>query len=655
MYRLAVFFLRSWLTLLEKINGPQDLKQFGIKDLKRLSDEIRQRIIRVVAQTGGHLASNLGVVELTVALHKVFDSPRDALIWDVSHQCYAHKILTGRNDRFETLRQKDGLAGFTKHEESVHDWFDAGHASTSISSSLGLLVGRRLHNEDGKVIAVIGDGALTGGMALEALSHAGQLSKDLVIILNDNQMSINGNTEALYRYLSRLTMTAHYQTFRYNFDRIAEKIPFIGKHFMNLIFRLKRAVKGLVFPSNFFSDLGFEYVGPLNGHNLEQMITVFKRIKKLCRPVVVHLVTQKGRGYAPAENDPVSYHGVAPASSSKRPVTFTDVFASAIVRRAQEDERVVAVTAAMTDGTGLTEFRRRFPDRFFDVGIAEQHAVTFAGGLARSGLKPVAAIYSTFIQRAVDQLIHDIALQNLPVVCMLDRSGPVPGDGETHQGIFDISLLRPVPNVSLLAPASQKELELCFDWALEQNAPVVIRYPKAPCPGEQAEFAQSVRSGRGVLLKKPAERDSAAGGTTTSAASDGNASDGVVGGAADILLVCTGGIFPETLEAARELQKEGKSADIYNLRFLKPLDKEYFLSIAAQYERVLFVEDGIRIGGIGTYLESLLDRYVDGKKTGVSGFPDRFLAQGNRSQILRDAHLDGASLARKALKLWDAL
>ena len=510
---------------------------------------------------------------------------------------------------------------------------------------MGLLVGRRLHNEDGKVIAVIGDGALTGGMALEALSHAGQLSKDLVIILNDNQMSINGNTGALSRYLSRLTMTAHYQTFRYNFDRIAEKIPFIGKHFMNLIFRLKRAVKGLVFPSNFFSDLGFEYVGPLNGHNLEQMIAVFKRIQKLRRPVVVHLVTQKGRGYAPAENDPVSYHGVAPASSSKRPVTFTDVFASEVVRRAQEDERVVAVTAAMTDGTGLTEFRRRFPDRFFDVGIAEQHA---AGGLARSGLKPVAAIYSTFIQRAVDQLIHDIALQNLPVVCMLDRSGPVPGDGETHQGIFDISLLRPVPNVSLLAPASQKELELCFSWALEHNAPVVIRYPKAPCPAEQAEFAQGVRSGRGVLLKKPAERDPAAGGFPGQSA--GNDS-----GAADILLVCTGGIFPETLEAARELQKEGKSADIYNLRFLKPLDKEYFLSVAVQYDRVLFVEDGIRIGGIGTYLESLLDRYADGKKTGVSGFPDRFLAQGNRSQILRDAHLDGASLARKALKLWDSV
>ena len=298
----------------------------------------------------------------------MFDSPRDALIWDVSHQCYAHKILTGRNGRFETLRQKDGLAGFTKHEESVHDWFDAGHASTSISSALGLLVGRRLRREDGKVIAVIGDGALTGGMALEALSHAGQLSKDLVIILNDNQMSINGNTGALSRYLSRLTTTAQYQTFRYNFDRIAEKIPFIGKRFMNLVFRLKRAVKGLIFPSNFFSDLGFEYVGPLNGHNLEQMIAVFKRIQKLHRPVVVHLVTQKGRGYAPAENDPVTYHGVAPASSSKRPVNFTDVFASAIVRRAQEDERVVAVTAAMTDGTGLTEFRRRFPDRFFDVG-----------------------------------------------------------------------------------------------------------------------------------------------------------------------------------------------------------------------------------------------------------------------------------------------
>lgn len=585
----------------------------------------------------------MGVVDFTIALHKVFDSPSDAFIWDVSHQCYAHKILTGRNDRFDTLRQKDGLAGFTKREESPHDWFDAGHASTSISSALGLLIGRRLKKEGGKVIAVIGDGALTGGMAMEALSHAGQLAEDLVIVLNDNQMSINGNTGAFSRYLSRLTMTAPYQTFRYNFDRLVEKIPLIGKPFMNIVFRLKRAVKGLVFPSNFFSDLGFEYVGPLNGHHIEQMITVFKRIKKLRRPVVVHLITQKGKGYAPAENDPVSYHGFSPKTSKKVPrPSFTEVFSRVLVSAAEKDERITAITAAMTDGTGLAEFERRFPSRFFDAGIAEQHAVTFAGGLARAGLKPVTAIYSTFIQRAVDQLIHDIALQKGAGLFMLDRSGAVPGDGETHQGIFDISLLRPVPDISLLAPASEKELELCFNWALVQTCPVVIRYPKSLCPAEHREFAFPVDTGRGVLLKNPAAKKG------FSADSDSEKAD-----CDKILLVCTGGIFPEVLEAARELHKCGKSADIYNLRFLKPLDKAYFLSVAASYKRVLFIEDGIRIGGIGTYLESLLDRYSDGKKTGVSGFPNRFLAQGNREEILKDAHLDGSSLAYKALKMWD--
>ena len=638
MLPAAVFFLARYLkpaftrrcfTLLEKISGPQDLKHLSIEELKRLSQEIRCRIIDVVTRTGGHLASNLGVVELTVALHAVFDSPSDALIWDVSHQCYAHKLLTGRFERFDTLRQKDGLSGFTKHAESDHDWFDAGHASTSISSALGLLVGRRLLDCEGKVIAVIGDGALTGGMAMEALSHAGQLAKDAVVILNDNQMSINDNTGALSRYLSRLTATAEYQTFRFNFDRLAKKIPFIGKAFINLIVRIKRAVKGFVFHNNFFSDLGFEYVGPLNGHDIEQMIGVFRKVKKINRPVVIHLITKKGKGYAPAEQNPALYHGVnAGGAKAERP-TFTAVFAEAIVRAAKKDKRIVAVTAAMTDGTGLTEFEKCFPERFFDVGIAEQHAVTFAGGLARAGLKPVVAIYSTFIQRAVDQLIHDIALQNIPAVFMLDRSGPVPDDGETHQGVFDISLLRPVPNVSLLAPATQRELELCFEWALAQKTPTVIRYSKGECPEQTDSCSQSVCTGRGVLL------------------TDGAAAKNKV------LLVCTGGIFSETKQAADELKKYGKSADIYNLRFLKPLDKDWFLSVAAPYERVLFIEDGIRIGGIGTYLESLLDRRLPGKKTGVSGFPDRFFAQGSRNQILCDAHLDGVSLAQKALRLWE--
>lgn len=624
------------MTLLEHISNPDDLKKLSINKLKPLATEVRERIIQIVQNNGGHLSSNLGIVDVTIALHYVFESPKDAMVWDVSHQCYAHKIITGRNKEFSTLRQKNGLSGFTKCLESEHDWFDTGHASTAISSALGLLTGRKLLGQKGKVIAIVGDGALTGGMAMEAISHAGQISKNLIVILNDNQMSISGNTGALSRYLSRLTTTTQYQSFRYNFDRIAEKIPLIGKPLMNIVFRLKRAIKGLVFTNNLFSDLGFDYVGPLNGHNINELIRVFTQIKKVKRPVVVHLLTQKGRGFAPAEKDPITYHGVAPKSpqSLKTPtITFTEVFSNKIVELAKKDTSIAAITAAMTSGTGLSHFARLFPNRFYDVGIAEGHAVTFAGGLSRAGIKPIVAIYSTFIQRSVDQLIHDIAIQNIPAVFVLDRAGPVPADGETHQGIFDISLLRPIPNISLFAPASQIELEQCLDWAVLQTMPVIIRYPKNYCPIEKKEFSLPIETGRGVLIK-----------------SDTKLAKKSI---ADILFVCTGGIFPEVLDAVSELQTHGKTADIYNLRFLKPLEKEYFLSIVAPYDRILFVEDAIRIGGIGTYLESLLNRRLPGKKTEVTGFPDRFLSQGNRQEILEDAHLNGIYLAKKALQMWD--
>ncbi len=612
----------------------EDLKQIPVQKLSLLATEIRERIIDIVCENGGHLSSNLGIVDATIALHYVFNSPHDAFVWDVSHQSYAHKILSGRNELFSTLRQKDGLSGFTKFSESEHDWFDSGHASTAISSALGLIAGRKLVGHSGKVIAILGDGALTGGMSFEALSHAGQIPNDLLVILNDNQMSINGNTGSISRYLSRLTTTIQYQSFKYHFDRLVGKIPIVGRPVTKLIFRTKRAIKGLVFANNIFSDLGFEYVGPLDGHNIKELIQVLKKVKHVDRPVVVHLITKKGKGHPPSEKDPVSFHGVSAKSESKaqkvRP-TFTDVFSSKIVSLANDDEKIVAITAAMTDGTGLTEFAKKFPARFFDVGIAEEHAVTFAGGLARSGLKPIVAIYSTFIQRSVDQLIHDIALQNIPAVFVLDRSGPVPADGETHQGIFDISLLRPIPNISLLAPASQSELENCLQWAILQTTPVIIRYPKTECPIENPRYCERIEVGRGVLIPF-----------------DGNVSD-----VSDMLLVCTGGIIPEVLGAVDELKKSGKTADVYNLRFLKPLDKTHFLSVAKKYKRIFFVEDGIRIGGIGTYLESLLDRNFNDKITMVSGFPDKFLPQGTRSEILYDAHLTGDLLAKKALRMWE--
>ena len=469
-------------------------------------------------------------------------------------------------------------------------------------------------------------------MAFEALSHAGQIPNDLIVLLNDNQMSINGNTGSISRYLSKLTTTAEYQTFRRTVDKVIDKIPLIGKTTTKIIFRAKRAIKGLVFTNNIFSDLGFEYTGPLNGHSIPELIKVFEKAKKLEKPIVLHIITKKGKGYKPAEDDPVSFHGVAPADQKKETnPTFTKVFGSKILELAKKNEKIVAITAAMTDGTGLSDFAKQFPHRFFDVGIAEEHAVTFAGGLARSGMKPIVAIYSTFIQRSVDQLIHDIALQNIPAIFVLDRSGPVPADGETHQGIFDISLLRPIPNVYLLTPASQKELELCLEWATTQEKSVVIRYPKAECPQELPQYAEPIQIGQGVLIPhaKSAQKKAA------------------------MLFVCTGGIIDEVQNAQEKLEKEHIISDIYNLRFLKPLDKNHFLETAKNYDKIFFVEDGIRIGGIGTYLESLLERSFESKATLVSGFPDKFLPQGSRKEILHEAHLTGEFLAKKALRLWD--
>lgn len=644
---------------LDDIKSPSDIKNLSQNELKQLAADIRSRIISVVAENGGHLASNLGVVELTIALHRVFNSPEDAIVWDVSHQAYTHKILTGRNAELDSLRQHGGLSGFTRHEESEHDWFDSGHASASISQALGLATGRAMQGKDGRVIAVIGDGALTGGMAFEALAHAGQISDNLIIIVNDNEMSIEKNTGTISRYLSRLTMTEPYQSIRFSFDSAVGKIPFIGKPFNKLIFRLKRGIKAIFYPSNIFVDFGFEYVGPLDGHNIEELETVLNRVKKLKRPVVIHVKTQKGRGYSPAENDPAAFHGIGPFNISDGKVekydrlSFTEVFSEKIIELAEKHENVVAITASMMKGTGLSRFAHRYPDRFYDVGIAEEHAVTFAGGMAKAGMKPVVAIYSTFMQRAVDQLIHDVSLQNVAPVFVLDRSGAVPDDGETHQGVFDISLLRPVPDVQLITPASAEELKLSLDWAIEQTVPVIIRYPKSSCPAEQSVFSLPFEVGRGVLVHmKDFTLPSEEGGIIIEPPSS---ADVPVPESCDRskkrLYVCTGGIFPEVCAAARCLNNAGIQCDIYNLRFLKPLDKDYFLNIARMYDDIVFVEDGIRIGGIGTYLESLLNRYHVSRNTAVCGFRDTFVPQGKRSEILEDAHLSPSYLARKMLSL----
>ena len=618
--------------LLSKIHSPQNLKNLSQSEIIQLAQEIRKEIINVVGKNGGHLASNLGVVELTLALHRVFESPKDAIIWDVSHQCYTHKLLTDRYKDFQTLRQKDGISGFTNTQESVHDFFINGHSSTSISSALGLLTARELNNDSGKVIAVIGDGALTGGMAYEALSHAGQLCKNLIVVLNDNQMSIDHNTGAVSRYLSRLTMTGGYQTFRYKVDKLIDKIPYIGRPFEKFIFRFKRALKGLFLTNNLFVDLGFEYVGPLDGHNEALLEKVLKKVSHLHRPVVVHVITKKGKGYSPAENNPELFHGIGPFQISDGTVetfdttSFTEAFSQIICQKAQENKDIVAITAAMAKGTGLTSFSIKYPERFFDVGIAEEHAVTFAGGLAKGGKIPVTCIYSTFMQRSVDQMIHDIALQKAHAVFMLDRAGAVPADGVTHQGIFDISLFRPIPDLEILSPVSQNDLKLCFDWAVDKGTCVVIRYPKLSCPTEFPQFSSPVELGRGIFM--PCTEFVIENVTEKQLEAHKN----------KILVVLTGGMYPEAQKAVRSVLLEDGYADMYILRFIKPFDESYFIELAKKYHGVVFVEDGVKIGGICEYLKSILAENGI-LNTKLLGFEDKFFSHGTRDEILEAAGL----------------
>lgn len=605
--------------------------------------EIRKTIIDVVGKNGGHLASNLGVVELTLALHRVFDSPKDAIIWDVSHQCYAHKLLTGRYKEFSSLRKKDGISGFTNTSESPHDFFINGHSSTSISSALGLLTARELSGNNGKVIAVIGDGALTGGMAYEALEHAGQLSKNLIVILNDNQMSIDHNTGSVSRYLSRLTMTAKYQSFRYKVDKLIDKIPYLSRPLEKFIFRFKRSIKGLLLTNNLFVDLGFEYVGPLDGHNEMSLEKVLKRVSRLHRPVVVHVVTKKGRGYSPAENNPELFHGIGPFQISDGTVekfdtlSFTEAFSNIMLEEAEKNPDLVGITAAMAKGTGLSAFSHKYPNRFFDVGIAEEHAVTFAGGLSKGGKIPVVCIYSTFIQRSVDQIFHDISLQKAHAIIMLDRAGAVPNDGVTHQGIYDIALFRPLPELQLLSASSALDLKLIFEWAIEKGRSVVIRYPKLSCPTEIPQFSTPVEFGRGIFIP------------CTEYVIGDISEESLINHKNKILVVATGGMYHEVQKAIRSVLIDNGYADLYLLRFIKPLDETYFLELAKKYYGIVFVEDGVITGGIGQYLSGLLAKQGF-SNTKVLGFEDRYYSHGSRDDILEAAGIDSTHI-EKAIKL----
>jgi len=618
--------------LLPSINSVADIKKLTLRELNALAQEIREIIISTVSCNGGHLSSNLGIVELTIALHRVFNSPTDKIVWDVGHQCYAHKLLTGRFNSFSSLRKKGGIAGFPKRTENPHDAFNTGHASTSISAALGLLAADRIQGGNSRAVAVIGDGALTGGMAYEALSHCGHLGLPLIVILNDNKMSISRNVGGLSKYLSRLSMKTKYQTFRRNFDALAKKIPFVGHAFFDLIVRLKRAVKAVFYIDNFFVDLGFEYVGPISGHNIQSLIGILEDVRKLNRPVVIHLITRKGKGYGHAEDDPDSYHGVGSLSVNgeikqvnKNTKSFTESFASCLLETAKKDNRIAAVTAAMKTGTGLSTFAHAFPNRFYDVGIAEEHAVTFAAALASRGLRPVVAVYSTFIQRAVDQALHDAAIQKLPVIFALDRSGFVTADGETHQGLFDIALFRSAPNMTLLCPASDNEMKLMLDYGINlETGPVIIRYPKALCPEESEAFSKPLERGRGVLVSHNAN--------------------------AQVCLAFTGSLYNEAVFASSLLKEQGIEADLYNLRFLKPVDEDYLSNLMNKYKLVAFIEEGMKEGGFGEYAETIALRRSCTAKIAViaveSAFYEEDRALGTREELLAENGLDGKGIAK---------
>lgn len=609
------------MSLLDRISEPSDLKGLSISELRGLAEEIRQTIIETVQRNGGHLASNLGVVELTIALHRVFRSPTDAIVWDVGHQCYPHKILTGRAASFGTLRRKGGISGFPKRQESEHDTFDTGHSSTAISSALGLLQARMRTGQEGRVIAVVGDGALTSGLAMEGLSNAGQLGLPLILILNDNRMSISRSVGSISRYLSKLSASVRYQSFRSHVDAKVLRIPRVGRVLFTAINRMKRAVKAIFFKENLFVDYGFEYFGPLDGHNLAALIDAFNHVRDLKRPVVVHVVTKKGKGLEKAEEDPESFHGLGPAcpdipgpGTTSHGESFTSYFAENLIRLAKRDSRVVAVTAAMGTGTGLSKLAERMPQRVFDVGIAEQHAVAFAAGLAQGGLRPVVAIYSTFMQRALDQVFQEVALAKLPVLFALDRAGAVGEDGETHQGIYDLAIFKSMPNLVLFAPADGDELSAFMDFALNLDVPCMMRYPKAfsACPERQGSV--TLKLGRGSFMRRREE--------------------------ARVLVLAVGPLVYTAARVSDTFEWTGVSVDVYNVRFVAPIDEAYLSALCSRYEGIVILEDGVKSGGFGESVAAILAARGVHAKIISCGFGRIPLGQASRAELLTQAGLD---------------
>lgn len=624
--------------ILDKINQANDIKKISPSDYKLLADEIRDFLIKNISKTGGHLASNLGIVELTMALHLCMDFPNDKLIWDVGHQAYTHKLFTGRKDKFNTLRTYEGLSGFPKRKESDCDAFDTGHSSTSISAAMGVVKARDLTGGNYKVTAVIGDGALSGGMAFEALNNAARLKSNLVIVLNDNKMSISENVGGMANYLGKIRTDSNYHNFKNGVEKALNRVPGVGSAIMDKLRKSKDSIKRLIIPGMLFEDMGLTYIGPIDGHDINQLIMAFQSASKVKEAVLVHVITKKGKGYKPAEQNPSKFHAVEAFNVTtgenkavKHGTTYTEVFSETILELAKDNDKLVAISAAMPSGTGLTKFMNQYPDRFFDVGIAEAHAVTFAAGLASGGMKPFVAIYSTFLQRAYDQILHDVCISNLPVVFAIDRAGLVGNDGETHQGVFDISFLSHIPSMTLMAPKNKLELHDMLVYSNGFNGPIAIRYPRGTAYEGLEEFRAPIELGKSeVLYQIPQEKD--------------------VNQAETIVLLALGSMV-ETAASVREmLVANGKQVSVINVRFVSPMDEELLHKLAMNHAVWVTMEENVKAGGFGEKVASFLSEhnYQHVKHINIS-LPNQFIEQGDVSVLKEKMGMDAESVFRKVI------
>ncbi len=622
--------------LLDNIVKENDIKNFYPDQYRQLAKEIRRTLIRGVSRTGGHLASNLGTVELTMALHIYLSFPEDKLIWDVGHQSYTHKLLTGRKDVFCSLRSFGGISGFPKIAENPADTFNTGHSSTSLSAAMGFAKARDLNGEDHKVVAVIGDGALSGGMAFEALNNAAELNTSMMIVLNDNKMSISSNVGGMANYLGKIRTNKSYNRLKEELENALDKIPNMGKAITEKLKRSKDSIKRLFVPGMLFEDMGLTYIGPVNGHNINELLTAFRSAEKKGEPVIVHVVTKKGKGYPQAENQPALFHGVDPFDftdddivyhgkllNGNKPVTYTDVFSDWIRNKAKYHEDITAISAAMPEGTGLGRFAEEYPERFFDVGIAEEHAVTFAAGLAAGGMRPIVCLYSTFLQRAYDQILHDVCIGNLPVVFIVDRSGLVGKDGETHQGIYDISFLSSIPNLTVLSPMDEEELKESLDYAITLGKPIVVRYPKGSVYSNPFTGRKPIEYGKAEILQEEK----------------------------DIAVIGVGSMMKTVIEAAEDLREAGKKVSVINARFIKPFDKECIKQLCKNHHTVVTVEENVCTGSFGQQVQSFINGSVKKKIHTISfTLPDRFIEHGKTDELKEKYGLDTNSIVERILK-----